>query len=996
MRATHAPGGRRLRGRDGLSPSGAILPSAMEKVFEAVRGACSPAVWSRGIELVRADAVVGDRDEGDALVVRVITRGGMIARSVTLFVDDGEWECTCGATVCEHAAAAVIATKRAKEQGRELPRPQRPTGVISYRFARGPGGLALERGILVDGAFHPFEATLAALSSGRVPAPRFTARQEDLAAELALGTHRRGPLPRAVVSKLLRALGPCGDVALDGAPVRTSATPVGPRLAIDDQDDGFRLTLVDDPELTEAFANGIALCGDVLRPTAEPKLTGRELSDFSRGRHFGASALNELLTEVLPSLRGRIPIDEHTTRLPGIEKIPPRIAIETRRDDLALHVLATLVYGDPPRARVDGGKLIHLAGTVPLRDEPTEQRETRWLAARLGLAPGVPATFRGAEAVAFVAKLSAWHGDVTGSGRERFALARPLVPKVAVRDDGGVDVAFTTEAPGSRGPAHAESRSVLAAWQAGESLVPLDGGGFAPLPMDWLSRFGARVADLLAARDETGAISAALLPDVARLCDDLDLPLPAALSGLEALVGGFQGIESAALPADLAAALRPYQERGVAWLAFLRDARLGALLADDMGLGKTLQALCAIRGRTLVVAPTSVVHNWSDEMRRFRPALRACVYHGAKRALDPGADVTITSYALLRLDEALLSRDAWDTLVLDEAQSIKNPESQVAQAAFRMKAAWRVTLSGTPVENRLDELWSQMHFLNRGLLGGRRDFQDRYARPIAEGVAGSADRLRERIRPFVLRRLKQDVAPELPARTDSTLYCTLGEPERQVYDAVRAATLDEVVAKLREGGSVLAALEALLRLRQAACHPALVPGQTAETSSKVERLRESLETVVAEGHKALVFSQWTAFLDLIEPHLHAASIAFVRLDGSTVDRAGVASRFQDENGPPVMLVSLKAGGTGLNLTAADHVFLMDPWWNPAVEDQAADRAHRIGQDRPVLVYRLVAEETVEERIQALKEAKRGVAAAALGGAERAAALTREDLLALLS
>jgi SNF2 family DNA or RNA helicase len=464
---------------------------------------------------------------------------------------------------------------------------------------------------------------------------------------------------------------------------------------------------------------------------------------------------------------------------------------------------------------------------------------------------------------------------------------------------------------------------------------------------------------------------------------------------LTSLLDGFSGLGEPALPADLTADLRPYQRRGVSWLNFLAGGGLGALLADDMGLGKTVQALCAIRGKTLVVAPTSVVHNWSDEIRRFRPGLTACVYHGAKRTLDPGADVTITSYALLRLDEAVLAASPWDTIVLDEAQLIKNPESQVAQAAFRLNARWRLTLSGTPVENRLDELWSQMHFLNRGLLGGRRDFQDRYAKPLADGVDGVAARLRERIRPFVLRRLKQDVAPELPPRTDSILYCTLGDDERQVYDAVRAATLEAVVAKLREGGGVLAALEALLRLRQAACHPALVPGQVAETSAKVERLRESLETVVAEGHKALVFSQWTSLLDLLEPHLLKASIGFIRLDGSTVDRAGVVQQFQDAAGPPVLLISLKAGGTGLNLTAADHVFLMDPWWNPAVEDQAADRAHRIGQDRPVLVYRLVAEETVEERILLLQQAKRGIADAALGDAARAATLTRDDLLSLL-
>jgi len=252
-----------------------------------------------------------------------------------------------------------------------------------------------------------------------------------------------------------------------------------------------------------------------------------------------------------------------------------------------------------------------------------------------------------------------------------------------------------------------------------------------------------------------------------------------------------------------------------------------------------------------------------------------------------------------------------------------------------------------------------------------------------------------KIRPFVLRRMKRDVAPELPPRTDSVLHVELDEAERAVYDAVRAATKREVAERLGHGDSVLAALEALLRLRQASCHSGLVPGQEAERSSKVERLLEALEDVVADGHKALVFSQWTGFLDRVEPHLRAAGIAFTRLDGQTRDRGEVVAEFQGPDGPPVMLVSLKAGGTGLNLTAADHVFLLDPWWNPAVEDQAADRAHRIGQDRPVMVYRMVAKDTVEERILALQEKKRALSDAALGDADQAVALTRDELLALL-
>jgi len=376
-------------------------------------------------------------------------------------------------------------------------------------------------------------------------------------------------------------------------------------------------------------------------------------------------------------------------------------------------------------------------------------------------------------------------------------------------------------------------------------------------------------------------------------------------------------------------------------------------------------------------------------------------YHGTGRALDPSADVTLTTYALLRLDAAALSAKPWSAVVLDEAQAIKNPDSQVARAAFSLKADFRLAMTGTPLENRLEDLWSLMHFANPGLLGGRSDFGERVAGPVASGRADAAAALRAKIRPFVLRRLKRDVAADLPPRTDAVLRVALDERERAVYDAVFAATRAEVVALLNEGGSVLKALEALLRLRQAACHPALVPGQQSASSSKVELLLEELEEAAADGHKALVFSQWTSLLDLIEPALHRAAIPFERLDGSTADRGGVTSRFQAEGGAPVMLISLKAGGTGLNLTAADHVFLMDPWWNPAVEEQAADRAHRIGQERPVFVYRMIAQGTVEERILALQDQKRALFDAALGGAPGAGAagtagITREDLLALFS
>ncbi len=354
------------------------------------------------------------------------------------------------------------------------------------------------------------------------------------------------------------------------------------------------------------------------------------------------------------------------------------------------------------------------------------------------------------------------------------------------------------------------------------------------------------------------------------------------------------------------------------------------------------------------------------------------------------------TYAVLRLDSELLAQESWDIVVLDEGQAIKNLGSQTARAAFELRGKFRVLLSGTPVENRLEELWSAMHFANPGLLGGVSDFQERYANPIASRQPrGRRAPARRRSAPSSCGARSARCCRSCrraPTRC-STSSSTRPSAASTTPSASRPARASP--RSSRQGGGVLAALEALLRLRQAACHSGLVPGQHAETSSKVERLVEALEDAVAEGHKALVFSQWTSLLDRLEPHLTAAGIRFTRLDGSTRDRGAVVNEFQDEAGPPVLLVSLKAGGTGLNLTAADHVFLLDPWWNPAVEEQAADRAHRFGQERPVMVYRLVTKDTVEERILALQESKRRIAEVALGEASQAGGITREELLALL-
>ena len=319
----------------------------------------------------------------------------------------------------------------------------------------------------------------------------------------------------------------------------------------------------------------------------------------------------------------------------------------------------------------------------------------------------------------------------------------------------------------------------------------------------------------------------------------------------------------------------------------------------------------------------------------------------------------------------------------------------MARAAYRLRSESKISLSGTPIENTVGDLWGQFNFLQPGLLGSRTEFEQRFLNPIEAGDYERAKVLKRRVAPFILRRLKRDVARELPPKTEVVLECELSADERLAYDALLAATRDELRRAGERRGSPLTILEALLRVRQACCHRGLLPGLSAESSSKVDLLLESLRASCELGHRALVFSQWTSLLDLVEPHLTEAGLSFSRIDGSTADRESVVGEFQRPDGPNVMLLSLKAGGLGLTLTAADHVYILDPWWNPAAEDQAADRAYRIGQENPVVVHRLVARDTIEERVLVLQERKRGLLRDAVGDRTEVS-LSHTDIEELLS
>jgi superfamily II DNA or RNA helicase len=535
----------------------------------------------------------------------------------------------------------------------------------------------------------------------------------------------------------------------------------------------------------------------------------------------------------------------------------------------------------------------------------------------------------------------------------------------------------------------------------GEIITSLDDGRVVKLPADRIRRLLAVMGDLIEAAGRTSEKALVLPVGAAATVLELEDVLTTSWQNaaeIEAYVERFRGepdIIPVEIPPAFKASLRPYQQYGVDWLQHLASYGLGAFLADDMGLGKTAQSIANIcveyaAGRltapALIVVPTSLIANWTAELAKFAPHLQVVVLHGLerheKRERLEGVHVVVTTYTVLTRDIEAMKLLPWHLVVLDEAQAIKSPEARATRAVCQLKATNKICLSGTPIENNLDELWSQFAFLMPGLLGDRRGFTKRFRTPIEKnGDPEVRAQLVARIQPFILRRTKQEVAAELPPKHTILRRITLAPDQRELYETIRGTlyeTVKEQMAERSLAQSRVIVLDALLKLRQACCDPRLVRlahGAGVESSAKLDDLMEMLGELIPEGRRILVFSQFTSMLDLMKPRLTEAGIPFVELRGDTRDRATPVQRFQAGE-VPVFLISLKAGGRGLNLTAADTVIHYDPWWNPAVEAQASDRAHRIGQTKSVFVYKLIAVDTVEERILELQQRKAELASIA--------------------
>jgi superfamily II DNA or RNA helicase len=538
-------------------------------------------------------------------------------------------------------------------------------------------------------------------------------------------------------------------------------------------------------------------------------------------------------------------------------------------------------------------------------------------------------------------------------------------------------------------------------------LIRLDNGGYLPIALERIQRIANTLVELFdqgaLTRQQTLSLPRSHTGRITQLSRELNgAVLRSAIPDLRALLEDLESsggtIQPQDAPADFRAQLRPYQRQGLGWLQFLRRHHLGGILADDMGLGKTVQTLAHLalekeRGRltrpSLIVAPVSTLGNWQQEVHRFAPQLEVLVLHGSRRRESfsriEKADIVITGYPVLQLDsEVLLARDYY-LVILDEAQTIKNPKAKVSAVARALRAEHRLALTGTPVENHLGELWSLFDFVQPGLLGDERQFQRHYRAPIEkDGNHTRAQALAQAVAPFLLRRTKDAVAKDLPPKTEIMETLALDERQRDFYDGIRLAShrhIQEVVRQQGLARSQITILDALLKLRQSCCDPRLLPlvtGNEDIPSAKLEWLTSALPELIEAGRRVLLFSQFTSMLRLIETRVTELGIPYCLLTGATQNRPEVIARFQS-GAVPLFLISLKAGGTGLNLTAADTVIHYDPWWNPAVEAQATDRAHRIGQDKPVFVYKLITRDTVEEKIMQLQADKHELASRLYSG-----------------
>ncbi|GAB4568353.1 MAG: DEAD/DEAH box helicase [Anaerolineae bacterium] len=772
-----------------------------------------------------------------------------------------------------------------------------------------------------------------------------------------------------------------------------------------------------------------ALFGDILAPVANPE--AMDIVPYLRQVTIPPEEESAFREEFFQRLAERVPVSGEVIETRDITAEPiPRLYL--REEDGTFRATLVFAYEDWELEADPKAPAITISNEpgswALIRVHRQKEREAhfyelltdaRYGLKRTGYEFG-PATFElraRTHPLDFLAKcvpLLAQAGfEIYGHEELTSTRLKSAAPTVSVSISSGIDW-FDIQAVVKYGDQAINLKEVLKALRKGERYIKLADGTFGQIPEEWMERFkhlfglAEETKEGVRVRDTQLALLDPLL--------DMAAEVQAAREFQERRerLRSFDGITPQPVPQGFQGELRPYQKAGLDWLHFLHEYRLGGVLADDMGLGKTIQVLALLqslkeRGEadraSLLVVPKSLLVNWQREIARFTPGLSVLEFVGHGRTKEASAfdryDIVITTYGTMLRDAEFLRSYRFHYVILDESQAIKNPVAKTARAARLLQADHRLAVTGTPVENTTFELWSQFAFVNPGLLGSMESFKETFATPIERNRdEQAAALLRKLVHPFILRRSKRQVAPELPPRTERLIYTELTPGQRRLYNRTRDQYRAELLGLIETHGLDdvrMLILKGLLRLRQICIHPTLVEPAYRGEAAKFELLMELLETLRAEGHKALIYSQFVHALKLVRRYLDDQEIPYAYLDGRTRDRHAQVDRFQNDPDVPFFLLSLKAGGVGLNLTAAEYVIHLDPWWNPAVEMQAADRAHRIGQEKPVFIYKLIARDTVEEKILQLQERKRDLVAQ-LVSTESAffKALTREDVEILFS
>jgi non-specific serine/threonine protein kinase len=742
-----------------------------------------------------------------------------------------------------------------------------------------------------------------------------------------------------------------------------------------------------------------------------------------------ADAEASFLAEELVSLANRFPLHGDAIRWEEPLEADPIPRLYLREEAGTLGAELRFGYGDheflyrPKAGDQSIGRNPATGGLVPVTRQV--EKEGEWWRTLTSAAAGLKRDTRigllklraSVDAVDFLLRkvphVTALGCEIYGEEKLKLGRVNRNRPVMSLGVTSGIDW-FDVAAVISFGDIEVSLKDVRRAVKKRERFVKLADGTMGEIPTDWLQRY-QHLFDF----GEESEAGLRLNQHHATLIDRLlqeeeDVRADAEFKQRVQRLRNFSGIAEHQPPQDFHGELRPYQLAGFNWLYFLRDHNFGGCLADDMGTGKTIVTLAFLQSQkeeglskqaSLLVVPRSLIFNWERESERFTPGLRILDHASKERADDTSTfdeyDLVLTTYGLLRRDQKLLSSYEFNYLILDEAQAIKNPAAETAKAVRKLRGAHRLTLTGTPVENNTLELWSQFAFLNPGLLGNVEYFRKEFGTPIERGAdEAAAELLRQLVHPFILRRTKDQVAPELPPRTERQLICDMEPAQRKIYDEKRdyyRALLMQTIDQQGMNNARMKVLEGLLRLRQICIHPRLADPTFRGYSAKFELLFQTLETLRAEGHKALVFSQFVGMLKLVSAELKKREIPFSYLDGKTIDRQQRVDEFQNEPSIPFFLISLKAGGVGLNLTAADYVIHIDPWWNPAVEMQATDRTHRIGQDKPVFIYKMIVRDSVEEKVVQLQEQKRALVSKLVSTeAGFFKSLSREDVNVLFS